>query len=223
MVTKIVEFENVGELEESLGRIEARRIRMKPYPGTATEADLIRANDRKGVLCELVNGTLVEKVMGYGEGGLESDIIRILGRYLDVNDIGDVVSASAMMRLSPGVVRLPDVSVVLWEQLPGRRRPTAPIPDIYPDLAVEVLSEGNTRDEMFQKRRHYFFAGTRLVWEVDPRRFTISVYNDPETRTILTEADTLTGGDVLPGFSVPVREVFARVPRPEPKPRRKKK
>ena len=182
MATKGIEFENVAELEKSLGGVEPHRIRMKPLPGTATEADLIRTNDRKGILCELVEGTLVEKIMGFTEGLLETDIIRIIGRYLDVHDIGEVGSASTTMRLSPGVVRLPDVSVILWEQMPGRRRPTAPIPSIYPDLAIEVLSEGNTRDEMFQKRRNYFFVGTRLVWEVDPRRFMIAVYADRRQR-----------------------------------------
>jgi Uma2 family endonuclease len=76
---------------------------------------------------------------------------------------------------------------------------------------------------MLRKRKEYFLAGTSLVWEIDPRRREIDVYTDPETCTTLTEDETLTGGSVLPGFTVRVAEVFARVPRSEPKPRRRKK
>ena len=86
-----------------------------------------------------------------------------------------------------------------------------------------MLSPGNTRAEMLRKREEYFLAGVLLVWEVDPRTFTIDVYTAPETKTTLTEADTLDGGEVLPGFSVAVSLIFAEVPHPEPKPRRKKK
>lgn len=204
----------VGELLRELGGVGPDRVLLDPAPGTATEGDLVRLNAGGGRLYELVEGTVVEKPMGFEEGFLEGDIFRILSRFLDRHDLGELGTASASMRLAEGIVRLPDISFIRWERLPGRRRPSGPIPDMYPDLAVEVISEGNTRDEMERKRREYFFAGARLVWEVNPRRREIDVYPAPDACTTLTEQDTLTGGDVLPGFSVPVAEVFARVPRP---------
>ena len=81
---------------------------------------------------------------------------------------------------------------------------------MVPDLAVEVLSVGNTPAEMKRKRKEYFFSGVRLVWLVDPAARTIEVFTSPDQHLTLREEQALDGGDVLPGFSVPVREIFAR-------------
>jgi Uma2 family endonuclease len=66
---------------------------------------------------------------------------------------------------------------------------------------------------MERKRKEYFFAGVELVWEVDPYQRTVSVYTAPDTVTILTERDTLDGGEVLPGFSLRLANLFARLPK----------
>ncbi|MGL4551572.1 MAG: Uma2 family endonuclease [Gemmataceae bacterium] len=218
-------FTDVGELLADLGGITPARIRLFPSPGTATEDDLIRANERKeGGVYELVNGTLVRKVMGWGESCLATDLVGLLRPFIRAHDLGDLAGADSMVKLMSGLVRVPDLAFVRWAQYPDRQRPTEPVPELYPDLAVEVLSAGNTRGEMLRKRKEYFLAGTSLVWEVDPRRREIDVYTAPDARTTLTEADTLDGGTVLPGFRVSVADVFALVPRvPAPKPRRRKK
>src|SRR5262249_30339673 len=137
--------------------------------------------------------------------------------------LGEVAPGDALFRILPGIVRGPDVCFTSVARLPGGVRPTEAIPDIVPELVVEVLSKGNTRGEMLKKREENFKAGGLLVGGVAPRRREIDVYTGPGTRVTLTEGHTLTGGTVLPGFSVPVREVFARVPRPEAKPARRKK
>src|SRR3954469_18996574 len=144
-------FESMASVLERLGGIAPARVVMKPLPGKATEKDLLRLMARTDRLFELVDGTLVEKVMGYGEGVLAADIIRLLGRFLDEHDLGEVGGADATMRLTSGLVRIPDVAFVRWEKLPGRQRPVEPIPDLAPDLAIEVLSEGNTPGEMLRK------------------------------------------------------------------------
>jgi Uma2 family endonuclease len=87
--------------------------------------------------------------------------------------------------------------------------PRQPIPELVPDLAVEVLSEGNTRREMEQKLREYFSAGVRLVWYVDPVLQEVHVYTAPNQREVLTADHILRGGEVLPGFTLPVRQLFA--------------
>jgi Uma2 family endonuclease len=223
------DIENVRDLIAHLGGIPPERIRMHPLPGTATEKDLLRLVERDKILCELIDGVLVEKVMGAREGGVGGVILAHIEMYLLQNDVGATFGADSTMRLLGKQVRLPDVLFVRWEKLPDRCYPDEPIPDLAPDLAVEVLSEGNTPGEMERKRREYFLAGTSLVWLVDPKTRGVTVFTptNAEEGTTLSEADALDGGDVLPGFRLPVATVFRRVRRTEPpaqpkKPRRKK-
>ena len=108
----------------------------------------------------------------------------------------------------PGRVRIPDVAFYAWNRFPDGRIPDAPIPAIAPDLAVEVLSPSNTIKEMALKRVDYFAAGVRLVWEVDPKTRTVAVYTGPKRHRVLGETDTLGAGDVLPEFTLPVRDLF---------------
>lgn len=213
--------EKLDQLVERLGGISLDRIVTKPAPGTATEKDLLAIMRRTGRLYELVDGVLVEKTVGYREGSLGGWIIRLIGPYLDNNDIGDLAGADATMRLMKGLVRLPDVSFTRWEKFSGGKLPEEPIPDLVPDLAIEVLSKNNTAGEMKRKLKEYFLTGTSLVWLVDPKTRTVTVHTAPDVFTVLTEADTLGGGDVLPGFTLAVKRIFERLPPPEPaKPRR---
>ena len=137
-------------------------------------------------------------------------IVYLLQVFLDQHDLGNLGGADGTMRLMPVWCGLPDISFVRWEKLPGRCLPTDAIPDLTPDLAIEVLSEGNTRGEMARKRREYFLSGVELVWLVDPKQRTVTVYTSPDESTVFTEADTLDGGKVLPGLSLPVRRIFER-------------
>jgi Uma2 family endonuclease len=121
----------------------------------------------------------------------------------------------------PGLVRIPDISFVSWNRLPGRVLPSKPIPDLVPDLAVEVLSKGNTKGEMRRKLKEYFLTGVQLVWFVNPRTRTIQVYTAPDQYVTLAEGQTLDGGNVLPGLALPVSKVFAKMPPAQKKSRRK--
>jgi Uma2 family endonuclease len=207
----------MGQLLKQLGGVSPDRVRMEPTPGTATEKDLLDILDHENRSCELVNGVLVEKAEGYIEGSLAVDIAYLLKQFLDDHDLGNVAGADATMRMMPGLVRLPDVSFVRWEQFPNRTIPEEPIPDLVPDLAVEVLSKGNTKGEMKLKLREYFLSGSRLVWLVDPRKRIVTVYTAPDASISLSEDQTLDGGEVLPGLSLPVAKVFARIPRTPPR------
>ncbi len=207
-----VHEDTLADLLERLGGISPQRVRLRPPPGTATEKDLIEALDHTNRLYELVEGTLVEKTVGYREGSLAFWLGHLLQSFLDRHDLGNLAGPDATMRLMPKLVRLPDVSFVRWEKFPGRVLPSEPIPDLVPDLAVEVLSKGNTPGEMQRKLREYFLTGVEVVWFVDPRTRTVEVYTGPDRRVVLTEADTLAGGTVLPGLALPVREIFSRLP-----------
>jgi Uma2 family endonuclease len=204
---------SVADLLEHFGEIPPRRIRLQPAPGSATEDDVLRLRDREDRLYELVDGVLVEKTVGIRESCLAALLIRLLGTFVEAEDRGLVTAPDGVLRLAPGLVRIPDVAFISWARLPRREFPDDPLPDLVPDLAVEVLSENNTRAEMQRKLKDYFLAGVQLVWYVDPVGRAVSVYTAPDEFTRLGEGETLDGGAVLPGFAVPVRQLFARVSR----------
>ena len=211
--------DNLEDLLTRLGDVPARRIRMRPAPGTATEQDAIDAATRDERLCELVDGTLVEKVMGYPESILAAALIEVLRVFVRARKLGLVSGPDGMIRLFPGIIRIPDVAFVSWDRVPGRRVPRQPAPQMAPDLAIEVLSPGNTATEMQRKIRDYFEAGVRLVWIVDPETRTVSVHRSADRETVLKAIETLDGGDVLPGFALPLRELFAELDeQPEARP-----
>ncbi|MFN4259782.1 MAG: Uma2 family endonuclease [Gemmataceae bacterium] len=207
-------IDTLADLVEQLGGIPLRRIRYQPYPGTATEADVLKALEApRKRLCELIDGVLVEKTMGYSESILASFLIELLNSVVRTRNLGHVTSPDGPLRLWSGRIRLPDVAFVSWDRLPHRRRPEEPIPDLVPDLAVEILSANNTAAEMRLKRQDYFSTGVRLVWEIDPATRTARVYSAVDTFTELREADTLDGAPVLPGFTLPLRQLFAELDR----------
>ncbi len=205
-------IETLADLMERLGGVPLDRIRFRPSPGTAVEQDVLDA-ESKGLLCELVDGVLVEKTMGYSESLLAAFLIEILNGFVRSRNLGHVTAPDATFRLFPGLVRIPDVAFTSWDRMPDRRRPLAPMPDLAPDLAVEVLSESNTPGEMLRKRREYFTAGVRLVWLVDPALRIVDIYTSETESTRLTAADVLEGGAVLPGFRLPLRDCFAELDR----------
>lgn len=201
--------ETLADLVERLGGIPLTRIRLHPPVGTAVERDLLGDGGNQKVLCELVDGVLVEKAMGYFESNLAAVLIGFLREHLKSTDAGIVLGEAGALRLLPGLVRIPDVSFLSWQRFPGRKLPRQPIPDLVPDLAVEILSEGNTAVEMERKLREYFTAGVRLVWYVQPETRTVRVYTSTTSSTPVGDNGTLDGGDVLPGLRISVREWFA--------------
>ena len=203
----------LDDLYQRLGGIDPRRIRTHPAPGTATVADAIDLHDREGILCELIEGVLVEKVMGVSESGLASAVIALLYAFVRPRNLGFVTAPDGTYELMPGLVRIPDVAFTNWDRVPGGRYPTAPIPLLAPNLAVEVLSRSNTIGEMTLKRQDYFTSGVELVWEIDPELRTIRVYDSVTSVRTLRATDILDGGTVLPGFAVAVDEVFAELDR----------
>lgn len=200
----------IAELLHQLGDIPADRVRWNPIPGTATIDDLLRSENEG---CELVDGTLVEKPMGQEESMLASWIGYYINHLLKAQNLGYATGEQGLVELPDGPVRGPDIAFFSWESIAAKRRPSEPIPLMAPDLAVEVLSPSNTRREMERKRGEYFRSGTRLVWEVDPRARIVRVYTAVDRFADLTEADTLDGGAVLPGFSLPLKNLFAELDR----------
>jgi Uma2 family endonuclease len=205
-------YDNAAQWLRALGDVPLDRIIFDPLPGTATEADLLRLVERDKRLCELIDGTLVEKPAGYWEGVIAARLSARLTIYCDEHGLGAVSGADSTMRMpSTGRVRLPDVAFVSIARMP---KTPEPIPSLAPDLAVEVLSESNTPAEIRQKLTEYFDSGTRLAWVIDPAKRTVAVYHGASEPTrVLDEGGQLAGEEVVPGFAMGVADLFRNVPR----------
>ena len=120
------------------------------------------------------------------------------------------------MRILRTQVRGSDVAFSSWDRLPGGKVPEERVPELVPDLAVEVLSEGNTYAEMARKRREYFHAGVRQVWMIDIEERTVAVYSDITKYEVFDETQSLTGGEILPGLEISITVLFGELDRTRP-------
>jgi Uma2 family endonuclease len=206
----------LADFVASLGGIPLERIRVSPPFGTATEEDVIEVERQTGIACELIDGTLVDKTMGYFESFLAVQIIMRLTAFVETHDLGIVLGEGGTLKILPRQVRVPDICFISWDRFPGRKLPAEPMPALAPDLAIEVLSAGNAEGEMRRKLDDYFSAGVRLVWYIDPRTRSAKSYTAEDRCVDVDESGSLSGGDVLPGFDLPLRELFAKAgSRPE--------
>ena len=164
-------------------------------------------NPADGTRQELVKGEIIAMPPVKGRHGIvASRIDRKLGNYVDVRKLGWVaVEAGTRLERDPDTVRGPDVSFYSIDRQPE-------MPDGYfeiaPDLAVEVLSPDDRRRKVREKIAESVANGVRLVWLVDPEARTVMVYSGNTRGVEYVEADTLDGGDVLPGFTCPVADLF---------------
>jgi Uma2 family endonuclease len=209
-----------GDLLARLGNISPSRVCLDPPPGRATKRDLLRPRPDAEKLCELIDGTLVTKARSAVKAYLAGELACHLGNYVHRHDLGYLYGADALVELMPRLVRGPDVCFTSWEKRPERTVPGKPIADLIPDLVVEVLSPKNTRGEIARKLKEYFFAGVRLAWVIDPATRSAHVYASPDAKTVVAEKGTLDGGEVLPGFTLPLAKLFERLEKPA---KRKKK
>lgn len=193
------------------GDIPIARIHTSPPPGEATEADVIELHERQDRLCELIDGTLVEKTMGWQEAELAIVIATMLRNFVSSHRLGKVFGPDGMFRLEPEQIRIPDVAFISKQRFAGRAPKPGAFWELGCDLAVEVISPSNTRREMERKLSDYFAAGVVVVWLVylDPRE--VVVYSSPHNSLTLRGDDVLDGGALLPGFSVAVAQVFAEL------------
>jgi Uma2 family endonuclease len=158
---------------------------------------------------ELDEGELIEMTKPRYEphNRIVMTLTRALFAYLSENPIGEVLSADNLFVLGPATRRSPDLSFLTME----RMRQIEPGKDIEgaPDLAIEVLSPSDTAESMRRKMKQYFAAGGRAVWLVYPGSREVEVSESASgPARVLGEDETLSGGPLLPGFSLPVGSVF---------------
>lgn len=160
---------------------------------------------------ELVRGEL--KTMspaGKRHGRITQNFALHLAQFVKERNLGVVYAAETGFRLSsnPDTVRAPDVAFVAR----AREEKVGDLEGFFPgapDLAVEVLSPTDTYTEVEEKALAWLDGGARMVVVVDPRKNTLTVYRSRSEITVLRDDEALTGGDVVPGWSLPVRDVFA--------------
>ena len=167
-------------------------------------------SERDEALYELVDGHVVEKDMG----AREIEIATILGSFLfhfaRVNRLGRPGRVRLPDRRREGPPgRRPDVAFVSHARWPSNRRvPDVPVWDIVPDLAVEVISPTNTAFQVQKKIHDYFDAGVTQVWVIYPEQAEVYVYSSPTQIRVLQLEQELDGGDLLPGFRLPLATLF---------------
>ena len=173
-----------------------------PPHGTMTMAEFLE-NDLEGY--EYVKGDLVPMAAAaivHGEIG--SNIHLILGMYVREKKLGRLYIVETTFQLGDRVVK-PDIAFVSTERLSeDKLKGYADAPD----LAIEIVSPTDKHYDVTDKALAYLKAGTRLVWVIEPIMKTVMTYRSKTDFTLLNYEDTLTGEDVVPGFSCPVAELF---------------
>jgi len=162
---------------------------------------------------EIVNGELID--MG-NSGALHGNIPIILSSALfavvNAQKLGALFDSSTAFKMKNGNRRSPDISFFAKERLQGMSELPSGFLEGAPDLVVEVLSPGNTVEEMHDKLVEYFENGTRLAWIIHPSEHYVLVYRSAqEPDRLLKSIDALDGEEVIPGFTLPVADLFQKL------------
>lgn len=155
---------------------------------------------------EIVDGEVeIKNMPGLRSSGVAARIIVKVGVYLEKNNIGELYGADATFMIGENE-RMPDVSFVSNEKL----KDGEPVnkAEFAPDLAVEVVSPTDVYSKIIKKIREYFDAGVKQVWLVEPEFQTVTVYKSPLKIETLSAAETLVCEEILPNFSLPLKEIF---------------
>jgi Uma2 family endonuclease len=177
-----------------------------------TDAEFMALN-RDGHRYEIVNGELIDMGNSGAKHGYVCSILMILlGGYVRLHKLGAMFDSSTAFKMKSGNKRSPDISFMAKERLQG----LDDIPDGFlegaPDLAVEILSPSNTVEEIDKKIIEYFDNGSRLVWLISPKQNYILVYrNGQEPDRLVKSNDSLDGEEIVPGFNLPVAELFQKL------------
>lgn len=175
-----------------------------------TAEDLLRMPD-DGLRYELVRGELKKMVpAGSEHGRIAVRFTWRLAQHVEANDLGAVYAAETGFFLStdPDTVRAPDVAFVSQQRLKG----VGEVKGYWsgaPDMAVEVISPNDHYAEVEEKVSDWLDAGTRMVVVVNPRQHTVTVYRSLSDIRVMNEDEVLDGGDVVPGWEVRVKDLFA--------------
>ncbi|MBC7910588.1 MAG: Uma2 family endonuclease [Pyrinomonadaceae bacterium] len=174
-----------------------------------TDDELMSLPDN-GNKYEVMNEELIVSPAGIEHEEIGVRLIVALASFVRANKLGIVCGSSAGYWMNTREYFLsPDVSFIAKERLGGLKRAPKKFFDGAPDLAVEVLSPRDTIEALHEKIVEYFKNGTRLMWVLNPEEQIVLVYHAPQPDKLLRASDALDGENVIPGFSMPVSELFS--------------
>ena len=166
---------------------------------------------------EVIDGIRVEREpMGAFETVLASWLCHLLNSFAAGKKLGLAVNETLfVLHASRNLPRRPDVAFVSYTRWPAAVVARESAWNVVPDLAVEIVSLTNLAEEIDGKVTDYFQSGVHLVWVFDPDTGRVYVYQSPTQVSILERTDTLDGGEVLPGFQLPIVQLYEAVTKPE--------
>jgi Uma2 family endonuclease len=156
-------------------------------------------------LLELIEGEIVEKVASFTPSEIGSTVNYYIKGYLIQHPIGYVTGEAGSYVMDDDNTFMPDVGYISKARLPERPPRECPLP---PDFAVEVKSPSDAKRALRRKAEKYLELGTKMVWLVFPDEQQVEVYLPDEDVKTFTLADTLDGGDLLPAFTLAVKDIF---------------
>lgn len=174
-----------------------------------TAEGLLRLHS-EGVRGELIRGVLHQTVStGAEHGKIVVNLSILMGSFIKMGRLGWVIASDAGVRLerNPDTVREPDIAFISAEKMPLETRVPGYV-EVVPDLVVEIISPNDRPVAAYDKAQMWLRFGVRLVLLVDPDARTVTVLPQDAPAQTLTDTDTLDGGDVLPGFTCPVQDIF---------------
>jgi Uma2 family endonuclease len=191
--------------------VETPEVRVPEQKVWTDEAFMALPDD--GQHYEIVNGELIDMGnSGALHGYVCSTLMILLGGYIRIQNLGAMFDSSTAFKMKNGNKRSPDIAFFAKQRLQGMTELPSGFLEGAPDLAVEVLSPGNTVEEIDEKIAEYFANGARLVWVISPTQHYILVYRcAQEPDRLLKSADALDGEDVVPGFTLPVADLFQKL------------
>ena len=182
---------------------------------TTVKTDLLTAEDLlrlygEGVRGELIRGVLRETMpSGQRHGKIVARLLILLGMFIEPRRLGTLVASDSgvLLERDPDTVREPDIAFTSITRLPADAVLDG-YAEVVPDLVVEIVSPADRPRDLADKVAIWLSHGVRLVWVVRPAVRAIEVHRSGAAVETLAEAATLSGGDVLPGFSCPVSAIF---------------
>jgi hypothetical protein len=196
----------LADFLHSIGDVPAERIMLRPPPGMATANDVLRLERQENRLCELVDGVLVERRLGYKEMTVAAALLAELEAHVGEKKLG-VVTGPAFYRLGDHIVRIPAVAFCAAGTFRSDTTPGEGAAGIVPQLVAEI-DDGASMGELTRKLADYFDAGVKQVWVIHLERRTATAWTSPKKSIAVPARGSLDAGRLLRGFALPLARLF---------------
>jgi hypothetical protein len=189
-----------------IGDVPAERIMLRPPPGMANADDVLRLERQENRLCELVDGVVVAKSLGYKEMTVAANLLAEMEAHAAEKKLG-VVTGPAFYRLGDHVVRVPAVAFCATGSFRSDTAPGEGAAGIVPQLVAEI-DDGSAPAELERKLSDYFAGGVKLVWVIHIDRRAATAWSSPKKSVAIPARGSLDAGRIVRGFTLPLARLF---------------